>query len=57
MTRKNKADEPQEDAVEELGEEPMILTEPRAAEVPVDPATGKPYKSGEIPPGWNEPAP
>lgn len=28
-----------------------------APKVPVDPATGKPYKSGEIPPGCNEPVP
>lgn len=23
--------------------------------IPIDPATGKPYKAGEIPPGCNEP--
>ena len=30
---------------------------PAEPKVPVDPATGKPYKSGEIPPGCNEPIP
>lgn len=35
----------------------LVLAEPITCAIPVDPATGEPYKCGEIPPGWNQPVP
>jgi hypothetical protein len=44
-----------DDELEKLAPKPV--KEPVTTKVPIDRATGKPYKSGEIPPGWNEPVP
>lgn len=38
----------------DLPKEPTILTE-KAPKRPVNPVTGKKYKKGEVPAGWNQP--
>lgn len=54
---------PDELPPDEGGEEEAAVATPlpdqlaRDGRIPVDPATGAEYKSGEIPPGWSEPVP
>lgn len=54
MTDPIKATAPPKDPPKDPPKEEVILVE-KAPPRPVNPATGKKYKKGEVPVGWNQP--